>query len=753
MYYFLFVLVFFNAIFAAKSIENRESDGETVTKISRVLDIFDYNYLGIKFNEFQNVLSKNCSRDVETYIRGLKNNEEWALKMEDASGRYTTGWFWGNRFWLGSQNLCENIAPKNIKHKIEAEQNLTRTVRDISEKPSPSQSIGYETGILTYSSIPPYDVSFFVLKLELNSSLADDVRIVQMGLCLPLSCTNEEVKILAESTAKSSETSVEIKTVKSVHDEFDIYGDLTFKILFFVSIGVTIFLILGTIYDYVLVFQEKKDQKSIKTFTPNKLSVIKLQNENGGKDFDMEQNNNALEAKTEIVMEPKPHPKDCLTITVIKQIILSFSLRRNINTICDRSVGTDTISTIHGLKAISMVWVILGHTCIIGFKYSDNMEYRKVVQKEFFFQTITNGAFSVDTFFFTSGLLVSFLYFRTNAKGKLDALGRKGFVSGCMHFLGLVAYRFARLTAPYMFSLGLVEVSMKWFQQNSVFEPPTMDHVNCPKYWWRNMLFINTLFPDSEMCMLWSWYLSDDTQFYVLGAIFLIVAASYFKTAVISMVVFLLSSWITTAYISYDNEHSPSTNDPLALFDKIYDKPWTRLGPYLIGMCSGWLLFKTNCRIRISLLGNLVGWLASAACLLSLVYGLYEVDLSPLAGAAYSSLSHSAWALGLAWIIVACATGNGGFINSILSATILYPVSRITYCAYLLHPLVMRVMVMHMDSPLHLGKPLMIAVFIGQVVMSYVFGFVISLMFEAPVVSMLKIIQTLPISKPKRINP
>lgn len=56
----------------------------------------------------------------------------------------------------------------------------------------------------------------------------------------------------------------------------------------------------------------------------------------------------------------------------------------------------------------------------------------------------------------------------------------------------------------------------------------------------------------------------------------------------------------------------------------------------------------------------IVGWLISTACLLSLVYGLYEVDLSPVTGAAYSSLSHSAWALGLAWIVIACSTGHGG---------------------------------------------------------------------------------------------
>lgn len=74
------------------------------------------------------------------------------------------------------------------------------------------------------------------------------------------------------------------------------------------------------------------------------------------------------------------------------------------------------------------------------------MEYRKVVQKDFFFQTISNGVFSVDTFFFTSGLLVAFLYFRTNAKGKLDPLtnGKHGFVAGLLHFFGLIFYRFAR---------------------------------------------------------------------------------------------------------------------------------------------------------------------------------------------------------------------------------------------------------------------------------------------------------------------
>jgi len=82
----------------------------------------------------------------------------------------------------------------------------------------------------------------------------------------------------------------------------------------------------------------------------------------------------------------------------------------------------------------------------------------------------------------------------------------------------------------------------------------------------------------------------------MIGAIILIVGVRHFKLSAITTLVFLVLSWITTAVIAFTNNHRPNTDDPLALFDKIYDKPWTRLGPYLIGMAVGWILFRTNCK-------------------------------------------------------------------------------------------------------------------------------------------------------------
>lgn len=103
------------------------------------------------------------------------------------------------------------------------------------------------------------------------------------------------------------------------------------------------------------------------------------------------------------------------------------------------------------------------------------------------------------------------------------------------------------------------------------------------------------------------------------------------------------------------------------------------------------------------------GWFTASFCLLWLIYGLYEVQLSPINGAAYSSLSHSMWAMSLAWIVVACSCGYGGYVNKLLSAPCIYPFSRVTYCAYLVHPIVIRILALNSDAPLHLGADSMVS--------------------------------------------
>ncbi|KAG7202492.1 hypothetical protein KM043_017060 [Ampulex compressa] len=678
---------------------------------------------------------------------------------DDASGRYTNGFFWGNSYFTGSATECTYIVNDYTEQNDKnGSKDTSQEVRELHTEPRKKRLPGL-TGsnmwIETITEKPPYSLGFYMIKISINASVSPTIRIIHIGVCLPSSCSTSDVSILAELAA--SDVAAKHSSIEKIRDQnrpYDMYCDPVFWILFAVTAVVFVLMMFGTGYEIYL-SKKYARQKSV-IYNIQKHVKLDQHPNSDGKTVNVADsiicasqtiNNNNNDHETGLQLPATEEPK----LNILEELILSFSIPGNVRTICNNEVGGDTISTVHGLRVISMAWVILGHTCIVVFKYSDNMEYRRVLERKFLFQTIINGAFSVDTFFFMGGLLVSFLFFRTNAKGDLNKLtkGTQGFVAGCLKFIGLILYRFVRLTAPYMFVLGMVEVSMKWFHANSVFEPPTADHYNCPNYWWRNVLYINTLFPVEQMCMLWSWYVADDTQFYIVGAVILVLATSHFKIAAFMLTSLLVSSWLTTGYIAFINNHMPTSDDPLALFDKIYDKPWTRLGPYLIGMSVGYFLFKTDCKVKMSKTTIVVGWLLSSACLLSLVYGLYEAELSSTTAAAYSSLSHSAWALGLAWIVIACSTGYGGYVNSILSTPILYPFSRVTYCAYLVHPIIIRWTAMNLDSPLHLGKDTVMITFLGQLVLSYSLSFAISVSFEAPVVSMLKILAP---RKRKRIH-
>ncbi|XP_022169474.1 nose resistant to fluoxetine protein 6-like [Myzus persicae] len=644
-------------------------------------------------------VSSLCAEHVQLYQAALRNGKMWAFKMSDASGHYSSGYFWGNTFWLGSKSLCTEISE--------------------------------------YDEELPFKLGFNIIKtyIALKAPINYTERYQHLGLCLPYSCSKDDVDEMVNQTLHQDipERDVKVAKVKSPHDHYDLFGDRVFWLLVIISATTMVFLILGTSLDMYL---EKNDRNKMNGFMFDNyryaVSSAKLQPLSEHSKIDLES-----ESSKSSETLSKTEPMTCTAVNML----LAFSVRRNLRQICDKSIGEDTISTVHGLRSLSMVWIVLGHVCIVSFKYSDNMEFRTTAERHLLFQLINKATYSVDTFFFISGLLVSFLYFRTTAKVDVNKLTKTtGFLSNFIEFIGLLIYRFCRLTAPYFFALGVVQLTMKWFHYNSVFDPPTDDHLNCPKYWWRNLLYINTLFPVQDMCMLWSWYLADDTQFYILGVILLILSVRYFKVSAVILVLCTVASWFTTGYIAYTNKHMPNIDDPLALFDKIYDKPWTRLGPYFVGMSIGWLLFKTECKIKMNALTVIAGWTISSAVLCSLIFGVHQMDLHPVAAAAYSSLSHTLWALCLSWTVIACATGHGGYINKLLSCKILIPFSRTTYCAYLVHPIVIRYVVMRRDTPLHLTVETVAILFLGQIVVSYIFAFILSIAFEAPIVSLLKLV-------------
>lgn len=146
----------------------------------------------------------------------------------------------------------------------------------------------------------------------------------------------------------------------------------------------------------------------------------------------------------------------------------------------------------------------------------------------------------------------------------------------------------------------------------------------------------------------------------------------------------------------------------------------------------------------------------------SLVYGLYPGNLTVTLSSVHAALGHTAWAIGVSFIVIQCCTGSARMIDSLLSLRLMYPLSRLTYCAYLVHPVIMMVTATQMDGPLHLHNDVVVSptigsffiealnlkcslfysqliLYFGNLVASYLMSFCISMALEAPVVNLLKI--------------
>ncbi|CAL1277767.1 unnamed protein product, partial [Larinioides sclopetarius] len=114
------------------------------------------------------------------------------------------------------------------------------------------------------------------------------------------------------------------------------------------------------------------------------------------------------------------------------------------------------------------------------------------------------------------------------------------------------------------------------------------------------------------------------------------------------------------------------------------------MGPYLVGILLAYYLYKrrkenSNKLERIYLT---IGWIVASGLRLTVQLGLYHQSLTPVGTGFYNSFSRTIFGLGVAWVIFVCVEGQADIVNRFLSWKPWIPLSRLTFCAYLVHPIV-----------------------------------------------------------------
>ncbi|KAJ7986824.1 hypothetical protein DPEC_G00332400 [Dallia pectoralis] len=376
----------------------------------------------------------------------------------------------------------------------------------------------------------------------------------------------------------------------------------------------------------------------------------------------------------------------------------AFSLQNSRQGVLSTVTPEGDYPSLNGIRNLSLLWIICGHT--VQFSAWNNLDngerWMKMVEKNPLYIFAFSGPvyLAVDTFLLLGGILSarSLLVSIQRAENKLNP--------------GLVANflfkRFKRVQPLHIFIVCLVIGLLSVVQRGAFWFIAQDQIINCKKYWWSNCLLINNLFTITDICAPWTWYLSVDFQFY----------------ATTPFVIYLYR-------LKYEQ-----------YFQYYYNKPYTRYGPYLIGILTGIHMTTKKGHVLKHPGQAALGWFCSLsvmAVLVGLAYILRDVPLQPSAPhALYQGLHRPLWAVAVTWIILACEEGFGGFINNILSLSLWVPLSNVSFACYLIHPILIILYNGQQETPIHYTDMNFLYLFLGHLILTLVIGYVLTVLVEKP---------------------
>lgn len=441
------------------------------------------------------------------------------------------------------------------------------------------------------------------------------------------------------------------------------------------------------------------------------------------------------------------------------RVLKAFSAKRTFNELIHRS-PTRKYQALDGFRGWSMLWIILGHTAnfffLIGFSnwrdFWNNQNYNSkdpvagYWSMQFF---VYSAGFAVDTFFFLSGFLSALVLYRKLEKGQRVSFPMAVFG----RFLRLIPV-YAFIIMAFVWVVGHLGQGPLWYLMEDTYK-------NCSELWYTNLLFINNFYPAvyDNQCMAWTWYLANDMQFFIIG--FFIVQAFKCKKAlgVSALVIICIASWVANAVITdtYDLKALDVGSSYGDFQNKIYDKPYARIVPYMFGMGTAFLICtygkarltvgKTAKRVMmvvaLVLFGFVASWTKFAFNSIPTTEGTPIIDTWGKGwDIFYITFARTMWSVALVLMVILCTTDQGGIVERILSFSFWDPIGKLTYSAYLIHPILIRVVYFNRTTLFDYDGYMYVVHYLGFLVMAYGLATLLYCGVESPFGALVKMLTT-----------
>lgn len=495
--------------------------------------------------------------------------------------------------------------------------------------------------------------------------------------------------------------------------------------------------------------------------------------------------------------------------SIIGNLHQVFKIDKNIEFCGDISHGP--IPIVHGLKTISMLWIVFGN--LMGSASSDIMntlfQISELACSSRLFQALLNSSLAIDTLFMLSGVLTIIGFHRRslgislgehgsrnqssckaasyiitssidtdlsyndlfsssssplgsssssnnvtarNSQGRVltrnrSGDGRKIILRTFRPFVWLIM-RYLRLTPTYLFVIGLAILLPSlgsgpfWIDVMGQLAPQ-----NCRTSWWTNMIYMNNHLQSEKICLQHSWYLSNIMQFYILALV--LFGLYYYSFKQTSLFIWILTFALSTAttFVQTSMYEFPPSILPtkpsnqlenIAYRNMLFYKPWPHLPSFLVGILTGYSLLATN-RSTERPLGQTWRFLAWILCLLiafSLLNSLYPwnmgLDMDVTVSALHGSTFRTLWSICCALLVHELSLDQKSFLSRFLGWPGFQLPSRLTFCAYLLNPLVIAYCLGSVRDRLDASISHGALSFLGVVVLTYISASMVSLIIEIP---------------------
>jgi peptidoglycan/LPS O-acetylase OafA/YrhL len=217
----------------------------------------------------------------------------------------------------------------------------------------------------------------------------------------------------------------------------------------------------------------------------------------------------------------------------------------------------DSYPFINGVRVLSLMWVIIGHSLLFGIAFTSNTIDILVWSRNVAFQLISSAVFSVDTFFFLSGFLTAILFIRQVKKE--DKLSFRTMILYYIH-------RYIRLTPTFLLVVAISINLTPYFGSGPIY--PTQEGFESPQcrsqYWWTSILYVGNLVKPDNMCLTIAWYLHNDMQFHWIAPLALIPFALGRKSIgiFVSILLILVGIGSTAGLLIYYPDLQASENAP-----------------------------------------------------------------------------------------------------------------------------------------------------------------------------------------------